>query len=232
VSGSSGTSATSGVSGTAGTSGTSGIQGIQGPSGSSGTSGISGSSGTSGISGSSGTSGGGFTTISNATNDRILTSDGTSGNTANAETNLTFNGSLLSVVGSINLTNPGELQTPIIVGYAEKLQSLTVSGNGGGVGSITLNLSNYNQFRLTLDGNVNILNISNPPASSNAGSFTLVLTGDGTARSFTWPASVNWINGTPAVPSTNGNSSVYTFVTWDGGVDFLGLVIAEDIADL
>jgi hypothetical protein len=138
---------------------------------------------------------------------------------------------LLSVVGSLNLSNPGELQTPTIVGYKEKLQTLTVTGDGVG-GGITLNLNNYNQFRLGLDGNVTLVTISNPPSSANAGSFTLVIRGNGTAYSFAWPASINWINGTPAVPSTLGNCSVYTFVTWDGGVDWLGLVIAEDIADL
>jgi hypothetical protein len=159
-----------------------------------------------------------------------LTSDGST-NAASAETNLTFNGSLMSVVGSINLSNPGELQTPTILGYKEKLQTLTVTGGGVG-GAITLNLNDYNQFRMTLDGNVTLVTISNPPSTGNAGSFTLVLQGNGTAYAFAWPASINWVNGTPAVPSTNGNCSVYTFVTWDGGVDWLGLVVAEDIADL
>jgi hypothetical protein len=108
----------------------------------------------------------------------------------------------------------------------------TVSAFGSGNGSITVDLSNYNQFRFTLNQNVTLITISNVPSSANATSFTLILIGDGTARVFPWPNSINWIAGTPAVPSVNGNASVYTFVTWDGGVDWLGLVIAQDIADL
>ena len=63
----------------------------------SGTSGTSGYDGTSGTSGSSGT---GFNTISNPGNNRLLTSDGTT-NAADAESNLTFDGTNLSVNGNV-----------------------------------------------------------------------------------------------------------------------------------
>jgi len=72
-----------------------------GRSGISGTSGISGSSGTSGASGSSGT---GFSTISNASDNNILTSNG-SINAANAETNLKFDGTKLSLSGNLIVKN-------------------------------------------------------------------------------------------------------------------------------
>jgi hypothetical protein len=75
--------------------------GTSGTAGSSGTSGANGSSGTSGTSGSSGTSGTGFTTITNAADNRVLTSDGTV-NAAVAETNITFDGTLLNVTGRIS----------------------------------------------------------------------------------------------------------------------------------
>ena len=85
------TYSTSGTSGIAGSSGTSGANGIAGSSGTSGTRGTSGTTGTSGTSGSSGT---GFNTITNPVDNRILTSLGTT-NTANAEANLTFDGTNL-----------------------------------------------------------------------------------------------------------------------------------------
>jgi hypothetical protein len=85
---------------TSGTSGTSGSAGTSGSSGTSGTSGSVGTSGTSGESGTSGTSGTGFNTISNPGNNRLLTSDGTT-NAADAESNLTFDGTNLSVNGNV-----------------------------------------------------------------------------------------------------------------------------------
>ena len=109
-SGSSGTSGANGSSGSSGTTGSSGTSGANGSSGSSGTTGSSGTSGANGSSGSSGTSGTGFTTITNAVDNRVLTSDGTS-NSANAETNLTFNGSTLAVTGNVTATSfTGSLQ--------------------------------------------------------------------------------------------------------------------------
>ena len=72
-------------------------------SGTSGTSGESGTSGTSGQSGTSGTSGTGFNTISNFADNRILTSNNDS-NSATAESNLTFDGNMLSVYGDLVVT--------------------------------------------------------------------------------------------------------------------------------
>ena len=85
-------------SGTSGTSGTSGVSGV------SGTSGTSGLSGTSGINGTSGTSGTGFNTISNPIDNRILTSTGST-NSANAESNLTFDGTILELNGTQKLNS-------------------------------------------------------------------------------------------------------------------------------
>ncbi len=101
--GSSGTSGSTGSSGTSGETGSSGTSGSTGSSGTSGSTGSSGTSGQSGSSGSSGSSGTGFTTISNAADNRIITSDGTS-NSANAESNLTFDGSTLTVTGNTIVT--------------------------------------------------------------------------------------------------------------------------------
>jgi hypothetical protein len=131
----------------------------------------------------------------------------------------------------MSCTNPGEVRTAVMVGYEEKMKSMTVSADAVSA-TITLDLNEFNVFRLTLDGSVQTLAISNNPGSGNAGTFTLVLQGDGTARVFSWPNSIKWISGAPAVPSTNGNCSVYTFTSFDQGTDWLGLVIATDINGL
>lgn len=115
-----GGSGSSGTSGVNGSSGTSGQTGANGSSGTSGQTGIAGSSGTSGQSGSSGTSGTGFSTISNAVDNGVLTSNGTT-NQAVAEANFTFDGNVGRLTGS-----------------------LIVSGtNGGGVFSQGATLADY-----------------------------------------------------------------------------------------
>jgi len=69
--------------------------------GASGTSGVSGSSGTSGISGSSGTSG--LLSLTGTTNNGLITLNTTAPN-ATVESNLTFDGGLLSVYGDLVVT--------------------------------------------------------------------------------------------------------------------------------
>jgi hypothetical protein len=95
--GTNGSSGSSGSNGTNGSSGSSGSNGTNGSSGSNGTNGSSGSSGSNGTNGSSGSSG--TTTITNAVDNRIMTSVG--GVTLNAEANLTFDGSTLTVAGNV-----------------------------------------------------------------------------------------------------------------------------------
>jgi hypothetical protein len=124
-SGSSGTSGSNGASiqgaqgapGNSGSSGTSGGTGAQGADGAQGSTGGSGSSGTSGGTGSQGPAGQNGTgtqgpqgaagssaqvVVNNNTDNNVLTATG--GSSLNGEPNLTFNGSTLSVAGSITAT--------------------------------------------------------------------------------------------------------------------------------
>ena len=230
TSGSSGTSGANGSSGTSGANGSSGTRGTSGANGSSGTSGTSGSSGTSGANGSSGTSGTGFSTITNSVDNRVLTSTGAT-NSANAEANLTFDGLALSVAGAIAMSGNSEVRLPILVGYDEKIITRTISANAVG-GVLTLDLTTANVFRITLDGNLTELTTSNDPASGLAYGFTIILVGDGTARSFGWNAKFKWLSGAPAIVSTLNNADVYSFVSVNQGSGYLSLVIAQNQAGL
>ncbi len=115
-SGSSGTSGSSGSNGSSGSSGSNGSSGTSGSSGSSGTSGSSGANGSSGTSGSSGSNGSsgssGTTTITNASDDRVMTSAG--GVTLNSEANLTFNGTTLYVAGALGVGTSTPTTTGLI----------------------------------------------------------------------------------------------------------------------
>ena len=116
TSGSSGSSGSNGSSGTSGSSGSNGSSGSSGSNGSSGTSGSSGSNGSSGTSGSSGSNGSsgssGTTTITNASDDRVMTSAG--GVTLNSEANLTFNGTTLYVAGALGVGTSTPTTTGLI----------------------------------------------------------------------------------------------------------------------
>ena len=116
TSGSSGSSGSNGSSGTSGSSGSNGSSGSSGSNGSSGTSGSSGSNGSSGTSGSSGSNGSsgtsGTTTITNASADRVMTSEG--GVTLNGEANLTFNGTTLYVAGALGVGTSTPTTTGLI----------------------------------------------------------------------------------------------------------------------
>lgn len=90
-------------------------------------------------------------------------------------------------------------------------------------GVATLNCETGNFFDITLDENTTFV-FSNPPQAGEAFGFVLKLTQDGTARTITWPTSVNWSDGTAPDAPASGETNVYSFVTNDGGDDWYGFL--------
>ena len=77
---------------------------------------------------------------------------------------------------------------------------------------------------------IGTLTISSPPASNNAGSFVLIFTADGTARSVTWGASVLWPGGiAPTLTSTNGKKDVFGFISLNSGTNWYGFIGGQNI---
>lgn len=104
--------------------------------------------------------------------------------------------------------------------YSETVSSPTISA-----GTLVLNLETSNIFTVSLNAAITTLTISNPPASGSGGSFTLLLTADGTARAVTWPASIKWAGGTaPMITSASGKVDSFAFFTSDGGTNWQGYV--------
>ena len=124
-----------------------------------------------------------------------------------------------------NLTGPQNLQDTELIrakirDYSETVSSPTISS-----GTLTLNLETSNIFTVSLNAAITTLTISNPPASGSGGSFTLILTADGTARAVTWPASIKWAGGTaPTLTSTSGKIDTFAFFSSDGGTTWQGYV--------
>ena len=110
---------------------------MAGVNGSSGTSGSSGSSGTSGTSGSNA----GITSYTNPSNNRVITS--VSSSEINAEANLTFDGSILYVVGTVTETstekvkeNIEEIKNPLDI--VKKLRGVEYNKIGNSIKEIGL----------------------------------------------------------------------------------------------
>ncbi len=107
----------------------------------------------------------------------------------------------------------------------------TVKAHGNTGTTETVDLEDGNVHTATLDNNCT-LTFSNPPASGTAGSFTLILTQDGTgSRTVTWPASVDWAGATAPTLSTGASDvDVLTFLTTDGGTTWLGFLAGADMS--
>lgn len=93
-------------------------------------------------------------TISNSGDNRILTSTGSSVG-INAESNLTFDGSLLNIIGSGNFNNVFISGVPISEIIDDEVAGLLVAGSG-----ISLNYNDSNNA-LTVSTSTNIINSSN-----------------------------------------------------------------------
>lgn len=102
--------------------------------------------------------------------------------------------------------------------YSEKLIDV---GNTGA--NYTYTLADGNYFKVTLDQTSTfVFDATN--ASSQVYSFVLQLkNGTGGPFSITWPASVEWPAGvTPTRTTTDGRTDIWSFITTDGGTNWLG----------
>jgi hypothetical protein len=108
------------------------------------------------------------------------------------------------------------------------LQDYAVEGSAvGNTGaSRTLDLTVANFFSATLD-QACTFTFSNPPASGDFGTFVLELTNGG-AFAITWPASVDWPNGSAPTLTVSGKDQL-VFTTRDAGTTWLGFVAGLDI---
>ena len=103
--------------------------------------------------------------------------------------------------------------------------SVTLSGT-----STTIDLATATNFVHDLTGNTTYT-FSNPATSGNASAFTLKIIQGSTARTITWPASVDWAGGTaPTLSSANNAVDIFTFFTLDGGTTYYGFTAGQAMA--
>ena len=121
----------------------------------------------------------------------------------------------------------GSLNNPLFKGYYETMVSKSISADYGG-GIVNLNLKDSNVYRINLDGNINDINISGNPTSLQAGSFTLILVGDGTARTVMWGTEITWPGTAPTVVSASNAIDIYGFLTVNSGTEYVGFSLVSN----
>jgi len=127
----------------------------------------------------------------------------------------------VNVTGSVSNTGTGTtsyLRNVTLESYSEKLV------DAGTVGSTyTYTLADGNYFKVGL-GQTCTFTFDASNAPSQVYSFVIQLkNGTGGPFSITWPASVEWPAGvTPTRTTTDGRTDIWSFITTDGGTNWLG----------
>ena len=173
-------------------------------------------------------------TIADGTNDlNIASHDGTNG-LALAGTVVTSSATELNYN---KITTLGTSQASKVVtadangvvtfdnGKIEESTAITSSSNAA-----TLNLRDGDNFTHTLSENVTYT-FSNPAASGKVSAFTLKIIQDSSARTITWPNTVDWGAATaPTISTGSGAVDVFVFATYDGGTIYYGFTAGQAMA--
>jgi len=107
-------------------------------------------------------------------------------------------------------------------GTTEESTAITSSSNAA-----TINLRDGNVFTHTLSENVTYT-FSNPAANGRASAFILKVVQDSSARTITWPGTVDWAAATaPTITATNAGVDVFAFITVDGGSNYYGFTLGQ-----
>jgi hypothetical protein len=113
---------------------------------------------------------------------------------------------------------------PRFTDYAETYTTPAIS-----TGTLTLNIENGNVFRVSRNANISTVTISNPAATGNACSFTLIFDANGTSYTITWPAAVKWPGGTaPTITTTASRSDMFVFYTNNAGTTWYAMTAAQN----
>ena len=107
-------------------------------------------------------------------------------------------------------------------GISEEFTTITSSSNAA-----TIDLQDGTNFYHDLTENVTYT-FSNPASSGKVSSFTLKIQQDSTARTITWPSSVDWAAATaPTISTDSGAIDYFVFITHDGGTTYYGFTAGQ-----
>jgi len=144
--------------------------------------------------------------------------------------NLVGAGSSLSVGGSLVTDATGNFTDQ---GGSNFLAAITEDSDTlSGSGAVTINLNNATNWLHDLSGNTTYT--FTYPTTTNvqvSSSFTLKIIQGTTARTITWPSSVDWAGGTaPTLSTANNAVDVFVFYTIDSGTTWYGFTAGQAMA--
>lgn len=114
---------------------------------------------------------------------------------------------------------------PRLKTYTEQSSSPATAG-----GAVTLDCNLGTYFTVSVGGNNALtVTITNPPVAQAVLGISVVLLTGSVPVTVTWPASVKWAGGTtPPITATAGRRDLFTLITYDGGLSWLGIVVGQD----
>ena len=129
----------------------------------------------------------------------------------------------------IGTNNPGA-KLEVVGSVAESFSAPAIGGT-----VLTLDLGAATFFRTQMTSNITSFTLLNVPASPRVYSFTLQTVGDlgSPVRTITWlfnGVTVRWNDGyAPAITPTVNKIDTFTFVTYDGGVNWFGFISGQNM---
>lgn len=124
--------------------------------------------------------------------------------------------------GSISPQDARDMIVSLFANF-ESVGTPAISG-----GTLTLDLSVNQNFRVAFNANVTTFNLINMVAGAYASGITLELTADGTPRTFVEPGSIVPLNGVYTPSSTNGKRDMLAYWTNDGGTTWRRMIVAQN----
>ena len=188
----------------------------------------------------------GKTATANATADTIMSRNSSANTAVNKLTSATIDNSgnidtntldastaditTLNVTGSIN----GNSNYPLIDQFRMGKYLETFSDLGNKSGTVNLNTSTANNFRIRLTGNTTVNFTSVPVDGNNSSSdiySTQIIIKNGTGgASLTWNGNIKWPGGsTPSRTTSNGAEDIWVFISYDGGSNWYGNLALPDM---
>lgn len=149
------------------------------------------------------------------------------GSFVNKPVDIISNNAVVGIFSSTGLAVTGTLSATGALGitsYNETVSTPAISG-----GTFTINLALGSVFSVTLNAAVTSAPTISNVVSSKVNSFILMLTADGTARAFAWPASFKWASGAvPTITVTAGKIDVFTCYTLNNGTSWIAVTSGQN----
>jgi len=188
----------------------------------------------------------GQTATSNATANTIMSRNSSANTAVNKLTSATIDNSgnvdtntldastaditTLNITGSIN----GNSNYPLIDQFRMGKYLETFNDLGNKSGTVNLDTSTANNFRIRITGNTNINFTNIPVDSNNSGSdiySTQIIVKNGTGgASLTWNGNIKWPGGQTPQRTTNNNAEdIWVFISYDSGSNWYGNLALPDM---